>query len=93
MISILILTDDTGEWARKVRNSLNVLRARTASGGYHIENPLFTVDIMSDDVTARRRYSHIIIDKPVHQDFENIVLRSLISSPIIHTEKYFGQAK
>ena len=85
MISILILTDNAIDWEQEIRNSLSIFRECKTSNGYHIENRLFTVDIM-DDVTGRKRYSHIIIDKPVDKYAENIVLRPLISNPVIHTK-------
>ena len=90
MINILILTDNIGEWERKMRDTLNVLRGYRTSNGYHIDNLLFSVDIM-DDVSGRKRYSHIIIDKPVNKYAESIVLRPLISNPVIHTKNSVSQ--
>lgn len=90
MISILILTDNIDEWGRKMRDALNVLRGHRTSNGYHIDNLLFSADIMSD-VHGRKRYSHIIIDKPINKDVESIVLRPLISNPVIHTKNSISQ--
>lgn len=89
MISILILTDDTLEWVQKIKCCLNTLRERKTYVGYHLENPMFTVDIENDTSfnRPRRRYSHIILDKYVPENYENIVIRSLISNPVIHTKR------
>lgn len=90
MISILILTDELHEWEQKIRNCLQILRSRKTNVGYHLENQIFVVDI-EDDVGCnrqRRRYSHIILDKPVHKDFETTIIRPLVSNPVIHTKRY-----
>lgn len=90
MIRILIFTDKTGEWKQNICSCLNVLREHKIPDGYHIENPLFTVDIVSDATSFRKfhRYSHIILDKPVCQDFEKCIIRPLISNPVIHTQRF-----
>ena len=90
MISILILTDNICEWEMKIQDSVNVSRELRTSDGYHIENCLFTVDIMSD-VTGRERYSHIIVDKPVDRYVDAVVLRPLISTPVIYTKNSVSQ--
>lgn len=90
MISILILTDDILEWVQKIKCCLNTLRERKTEVGYHLENPMFTVDIENDTSSNRqqRRYSHIIFDKDIQEDYEKIVIRPLISNPVIHTKRY-----
>lgn len=90
MINILILTNDVIEWTNKFHCCLRTLREHKTSDGYHLENPLFVVDIESDinENRKRRRYSHIIIDKPIPNDYEIAVIRPLISNPVIHTRRY-----
>lgn len=72
MISILILTNDVIGWTNKFHCCLHTLRERKTNDGYHLENPLFVVDIENDisKNRKRRRYSHIIIDKPIPNDYE-----------------------
>ena len=90
MISILVLTDDIVEWVNKFQCCLHTIRERKTSVGYHLENPLFFVDIENDTglERQRRRYSHIILDKQISNDFETIVIRPLISNPVIHTKNF-----
>ena len=90
MISILILTNDVIGWTNKFHCCLHTLRERKTNDGYYLENPLFVVDIENDisKNRKRRRYSHIIIDKPIPNDYEVAVIRSLISNPVIHTNRY-----
>ena len=90
MISILILTDDVIGWTNKIHCCLHTLREHKTNDGYHLENPLFFVDIENDinENRKRRRYSHIIIDKPIPNDYEVAVIRPLISNPVIHTNRY-----
>lgn len=89
-VSILVLTNDVPEWVDKFHCCLHTLRERKTSDGYHLENPLFVVDIESGTSGNRkmRRYSHIIIDKPIPNDYEGIVIRPLVSNPVIHTKRY-----
>lgn len=90
MISILILTNDVIGWTNKFHCCLHTLRERKTNDGYHLENPLFVVDIENDisKNRKRRRYSHIIIDKPIPNDYEVAVIRPLVSNPVIHTNRY-----
>ena len=90
MISILILTDDVVGWINKIHCCLHTFRERKTSDGYHLENPLFIVDIESDtgERRKRRRYSHIIIDTPMSSDYEKSVIRPLVSNPLIYTNRY-----
>lgn len=89
-ISVLIITDNIPKWVNVVQNAINVLRCNKADNGstYHLENPMFYIDIESNtkDYKKRRRYSHIIVDKVINDDFEKCVLRPLISNPVRYTE-------
>lgn len=89
MISILILTDDIPVWVQKIKCCLNTLREHKTDSGYHLENPIFTVDIENDISFNRKqkRYSHIILDKDIQKDYEKIAIRPLISNPVVHTKR------
>lgn len=90
MISILILTDNASEWVQKIKCCLNTLRECKTKVGYHLENSMFMVDIENDTRfnRKRRRYSHIIFDKCIQKDYEETVIRPLISNPVIYTTRY-----
>lgn len=94
MISILVLTDNVTEWVDKFHCCLCTLREHKTSNGYHLENPVFFVDIESDTSKNRkgRRYSNIIIDKPIQNDYERAVVCPLALNPVIHTKRYFASA-
>lgn len=84
MISILILTNDVIGWANKFHCCLHTLRERKTNDGYHLENPLFVVDIENDisKNRKRRRYSHIIIDKPI--PYAHLFLIQLYTQIVIY---------
>lgn len=95
LISILVLTDDVPEWVNKFHQCLYTVRERKTKDGYHLENPLFVVDIESDveNKLAGSRYTYIIVDKPVPRDYEQTVLRPFIIMNIEHTERYYRHSK
>lgn len=90
MIRVLVLTDDVPEWVNKFHQCLFTVRERRTKEGYHLQNPLFAVDIEKDAEyqLAGSRYSHIIVDKPVSLDYERTVLEPFIMMNIEHTKQY-----
>lgn len=93
-IKILVLTDDVEKWTDFYSLNLANVTVRKCNGGKDciVYNEGFIVEIKSrfGEYERGRCYSTAIIDKKIPTELYHNVLRPMVKSSILQTDKYFS---
>ena len=91
MFRVLIYTDNTEDWFRKIISNVsnyNYLRTRS---GYFIQNELFIIDIVcSFPIETRgKKIANVIFDKPTNKEtYERIIVSMPFGCSLVKTENF-----